>query len=327
MPTDTPLDARRLFIPFSALPSNGAPLSPESLLQTPFVPGVSVMTVGQAEGHSIFDDATNAYLPEWVDDKTLQSVVAVASQSASVRSKDGHWGGLNDTLGFLRSFRVDGLQVRADLTLYKTHAQFAHTCNLIGTVADTFGMSIDCARDHEIIDGKAFIRVTRLYSCDLVDAPAANKALFDNAPKPKSMPENATPPAPATPPAAPAAAPDTAAITAAVDAAIAPLKTDLATLTTKVNDLAAKVEAAPGGTPAPTDPPATPAMEALRADLNALQKKLDVAFSAKPGATPAGTPATDENADSPRAALLAKFRAETDPVKRAALAAQMRTLK
>lgn len=324
MPATAPLEIKRLFVPFNAL----APITPESLLTTPFVPGVSVMTIGQAEGHSVWDDKTNSPLPEWVDAATLQSIVVAASASASVRCKDGHYGDLQSTLGFLRGFRVDADKVRADLTLFKTHPEFPHTANLIGTVPDTFGLSLDVSRDHEIVDGKAFIRVTRIFSCDLVDAPAANKALFDNSPPTKSMPEPiVTPPAPTTPPAAPPAAPDTAAITAAVEAGIAPLKADFAALTTKVNDLAAKVEAAPGGTPAPTDPPAAPALQALRADLTALQNKLDAAFSAKPGAPPAGTPASDENADSPRAALLAKFRAEKDPHRRAAFAAELRNLK
>ena len=292
-----PLTIKPIFVPFAALAAQTT-LTKDALLANPFVPGVSMMTIGQAKGHSVWHEATEAYLPEWVDARTLQTIAEAAfAAGGKVRSKDGHYGGLGDSLGIIANIRVDGDKARGDLTLLNTYEEFEHLCNLIATAAETFGMSLDCCRDHEIVDGKAYIRVTEIFTCDLVDAPAANKALFDSQPKTKSMAEPTTPapaaPAASTPaPAAPAAAPDTAAITAAVEAGIAPLKADVAALTTKVNDLAAKVEAAPGTPPAaPAEPPVPPAMAALTQRLAALEAKQGIAAAAFSGAAPAATPA------------------------------------
>ena len=294
---EKPLEAPRFFIPFAAVPG----LSLEGLKASPIVPGVSVCTEGAADGHYAWD-ANDIPHPEVIDSTTLDTIITAAAAFANgVRVNNGHYSPVNEACGYLSAFTKDGVKLRANLTLFRSYNGFEHLAEIIATVPDTFGLSLDFDRTHEFRDdGKAYVRATQIISCDLVSAPAANRGLFDKPRTAKPMADPITPAtvAPATPtpaPAAPAAAPDTAAITAAVQAALAPIQTQLGELTTKVNSLAAKVEAAPAATPAPTDPPATPApaagMEALRAELTAMQRKLDVAFSAQPGATPAAAPA------------------------------------
>lgn len=295
---EKPLEAPRFFIPFAAVPG----LSLEGLKASPIVPGVSVCTEGAADGHYAWD-ANDMPHPEVIDSTTLDTIITAAAAFANgVRVNNGHYSPVNEACGYLSAFTKDGVKLRANLTLFRSYNGFEHLAEIIATVPDTFGLSLDFDRTHEFRDdGKAYVRAKQIISCDFVSAPAANRGLFDKPRTAKPMAEPTTPAAPAAPaaptpaPAAPAAAPDTAAITAAVQAALAPIQTQLGELTTKVNSLAAKVEAAPAATPAPTDPAATPApaagMEALRTELTAMQRKLDVAFSAQPGAAPAGTPA------------------------------------
>lgn len=284
-----------LFVPFAALVAQTT-LTKEALAANPFVPGVSMMTIGQAKGHSVWHEATESYLPEWVDARTLQTIADAAfAAGGKVRSKDGHYGGLGDSLGIIGNIRVDADKARGDLTLLNTYEEFEHLCNLIATAPETFGMSLDCCREHEIIDGKAFIRITEIFTCDLVDAPAANKSLFDSKQTPKPMAEPTTPapaaPAASTPaPAAPAATPDIATIIAE---ALKPLVTQIGEIQTKVNELSTAVAAS---TPAPAAPAATPAdpaaMSAIRDEFAALKTKVDAAYAAGAGAPPAAaTPA------------------------------------
>lgn len=289
---EKPLEAPRFFIPFAAVPG----LSLEGLKASPVVPGVSVCTEGAADGHYAWD-ANDIPHPEVIDSITLDTIITAAAAFANgVRVNNGHYSPVNEACGYLSGFTKDGAKLRANLTLFRSYEGFEHLAEIIATVPDTFGLSLDFDRTHEFkADGKAYVRATQIISCDLVSAPAANRGLFDKPRNAKPMADQTTPataaPAASTPAPA-AAAPDTAAITAAVQAALAPIQTQLSELTTKVNTVAAKVEGTPATTPAPTEPPAAPAaMQALREELTAMQRKLDVAFSAQPGATPAAAPA------------------------------------
>ena len=294
MPEKTgPLTIKPLFVPFAALAAQTT-LTKEALAANPFVPGVSLMTIGQAKGHSVWHEATESYLPEWVDARTLQTIADAAfAAGGKVRSKDGHYGGLGDSLGIIANIRVDADKARGDLTLLNTYEEFEHLCNLIATAPETFGMSLDCCREHEIIDGKAYIRITEIFTCDLVDAPAANKSLFDSKQKPNMAdPITPAPAAPAASTPAPAAtpAPDIATIIAD---ALKPLVTQIGEIQTKVNELST---AAAASTPAPAAPAATPAdpaaMSAIRDEVAALKTKVDAAYAAGAGAPPAAaTPA------------------------------------
>lgn len=292
---------QKLFFALSAV----AGLTVESLAANPLVPGVSVISVGPAKGHSAWDSVNDQSVPVWVDAVTLQTVAAAAALYAGgLRVNAGHFSEITEAAGRLVNFITDGPKLRADLSLFRTYSQFAHLCELIVTIPDTFGLSIDFEGEAEIKDGKALARCTEIFSCDLVPAPAANEGglfsrglspelvararrLFDSAPPaimadpvtppPAAPPASATPP-PATPPAVPAA-PDAKAITDAVTTALAPMletalnpvKTELAGIAARLTTVEASIAADADDAAAVEASPAPPAMKRHRKELVALK--------------------------------------------------------
>jgi hypothetical protein len=134
--------------------------------------GVSVVTEGEAKGHGLFIDAT-----------TLQTVKAAADEfKDGVAVKTDHGTGFSSIVGSLRSFTIDGPKLRSDLHLIKSHDEYETIVELSETQPSTFGLSMAFAYTREKIDGKDFVRVTDLFSVDLVDRPAANPGgLFSDA--------------------------------------------------------------------------------------------------------------------------------------------------
>lgn len=166
----------RVFLAFAA----PAGLSVDSLRENPLVPGVSVITEGPAAGHFKFDE-NDQPVPVWIDNITLQQVMAVAQEYRSgLRVNMNHWSTVLDAAGRLNNFRLDGQKLRADLTLLPTYEGFDHLTVLIAEMSDTFGLSIDFSGPSEIRDGKAFARCDEIYSADLVPNPAANQGLFSD---------------------------------------------------------------------------------------------------------------------------------------------------
>lgn len=126
--------------------------------------GVSVITEGPALGHGLTIDAT-----------TLAQVKACAESYADgLRVKMDHGTGFSEIVGVLRSFRIDGDQLRADLHLIKSHADFPKIVEMAETMPGAFGLSIVFSGSPEIQGETRFARCTEIYSCDLVDQPAAN---------------------------------------------------------------------------------------------------------------------------------------------------------
>jgi hypothetical protein len=142
------------------------------------VTGVSVMTVGEAEGHDV-----------WVDQHTLETVRRTAAQFAGgVKTKAEHSYGLDKIIGACRNFRLDGSQLRADLQLIRSHPAYNFIRELIEKQPSTFGLSISFSYVPEKIDNKVFVRVEDLYSVDLVERPACNPGgLFSTGPKPSGF--------------------------------------------------------------------------------------------------------------------------------------------
>lgn len=138
------------------------------------VSGVSVITIGEARGHYKMDDNGNV-VPMLVDSTTLQQVKACAEQyDGGLKVKLDHGSGAGDIIGVLKSFRIDGDKLRADLHLLETSPHRAYVLELAATMPDSVGLSIVFSGESEFRDGGAFARCTELYSCDLVDEPAAN---------------------------------------------------------------------------------------------------------------------------------------------------------
>src|SRR5688572_24527692 len=143
------------------------------------VRGVSVITANvEAKGHNLFTDR-----------KTLQSVFEVAKGfTDGVKVKADHGSGVGSIIGVLRNFRIEGDHLRADLHLVKSHRDLAYHAEIIQTQPSNIGLSIAFSYTTEVIDKKAFVRVTDLFSCDLVNSPAANpNGLFSTDTTPRTF--------------------------------------------------------------------------------------------------------------------------------------------
>ena len=131
------------------------------------IAGVSVITIGEAKGHGML-----------VDEQTLLEVKAAAeTYSGGLKVKTDHFSGINQIVGVLRNFAIDGDQLRADLYLLKNHDATPRIIEMAQLMPDTFGLSISFSGQHEESEsGTVFARCSEIYSADLVDQPAANGA-------------------------------------------------------------------------------------------------------------------------------------------------------
>jgi len=127
--------------------------------------GVSVITEGEAKGHAL-----------QIDSKTLEQVKACAETYADgLRVKMDHFTGIDAMVGVLKNFSIDGAQLRADMHLLKSHADFQKIMEMAETMPGAFGLSIAFSGAPEGgDDATRFARCTEIYSCDIVDIPAAN---------------------------------------------------------------------------------------------------------------------------------------------------------
>lgn len=321
---------RKIFLALADATASAPALTVEALQANPVVPGVSIISEGPAKGHSAFDESTSQMVPVWIDNLTLSGVATCAAQYAKgLRVNVSHFTGVLEACGYLTGFAVDGPKLRGTLNLFRSFSDFAHLLELIVTLPDTFGLSIDFEGVPEIRDGKAFARCETIYSCDLVPTPAANEGglfsadfpphviaalrrFFDTQTKPTTHKMDPTPdPAPTpTPKPNPALTPEqqTEAITQAVSAAVTkelePIKTELSALTQKVAALEAANTADPGADVAEGQAAAPAPMRAIRKELNALKssfadqgqklsRRLGLEFAARAGANPVDHPAPD----------------------------------
>lgn len=326
---------QKIFLAFAA--AAPVPLTLEGLRANPLVPGVAVISEGPARGHSCYDEVNGQMVPMWVDAITLQTVAdAAAAYASGLRVNAGHFTEITEAAARLNNFRIDGAEksgankLRGDLSLFRSYSRFDHLCELITTIPDTFGLSIDFEGPPEIRDGKGFARCVEIFSCDLVPTPAANEGglfsrdfsaaqlaqlrrFFDN-PATINMPDPANPPAtpPATPPANPPAnppatppAPDHAAITKAVtdalETALGPVKTELTGLTQRLAAVEAAQQADAADDAADETVAMPPPLKRLRKEVFTLQKQIGeqgrklaqrfgLEFAARAGTNPVENP-------------------------------------
>lgn len=127
--------------------------------------GVSVITSGvEAKGHGFS-----------IDHQTLESVMLCAeAYKDGVQVKVNHGTGFDSIVGSLRNFRIEGEKLLADLHLLKTHEMCPRVLEIAETMPASVGLSIAFSGVPEKKNGENFVRCTELYSCDLVDHPAAN---------------------------------------------------------------------------------------------------------------------------------------------------------
>jgi hypothetical protein len=134
--------------------------------------GVSMVTTGPVLGHGVY-----------ADEKTLETVLECADKyEGGLKVKMEHGTGSKDIVGVLREYRIDGDRLRADLHLLKNSPHFGHLLEMSEVMPGSFGLSISFSGDYETIElgtGDQAVKVEamrcrEIYSCDVVDAPAAN---------------------------------------------------------------------------------------------------------------------------------------------------------
>lgn len=137
--------------------------------QNGFIAGVSVISMGEASGHDMI-----------VDETTLSQVQKAASTyKKGLKVKADHYSGIQDIVGYLRNFRIDGQKLLADLQLLRTHPKRDYFLELAQEIDDNFGISISFMGKHESKDNVTYARCEKIYSADLVTEPAANHGLFE----------------------------------------------------------------------------------------------------------------------------------------------------
>lgn len=126
--------------------------------------GVSVITEGDALGHGMMIDAI-----------TIAGISEHAMMKPNgVKVMLDHDDGIENTIGRMINFAVDGIQLRADLQLLKAHSETPLIIEMAQTMPELFGMSISFSGTVEEIGGMYYVRCQELYSVDIVDMPAAN---------------------------------------------------------------------------------------------------------------------------------------------------------
>jgi hypothetical protein len=126
--------------------------------------GVSVITEGDALGHGVMIDAISIV--------TIRDCALIHPSGLKVMIN--HEDGIENTVGVLRNFVIDGIQLRADLQMLLSSDYTAQVLEMAQVMPESFGMSISFSGDLEEIGGLYYVRCMEIYSCDIVDMPAAN---------------------------------------------------------------------------------------------------------------------------------------------------------
>jgi hypothetical protein len=140
--------------------------------------GVKVMQIGEINDHRPFK----------VDEVTLSQVENLGNQpnkGVKVRLTHPEGDGLGSHLGRASNFYIEGDSVRADLQIAKSaqHSPMGNMYEYFFTLAEedpeAFGMSISAVLDGSAMEsdqsGIAPLRVSKLYSVDVVGEPAATR--------------------------------------------------------------------------------------------------------------------------------------------------------
>jgi phage head maturation protease len=231
-------------------------------------PGISVITAGPALGHDMMIDA-----------ETLNQVQLLGEASEPVKVLADHSNQIDRIIGMLYAFRIDGNRVRADLELLSNHPDVEYFSELIQKLPDQIGFSISFSGiPDEDENGTRLARVSDLLSVDLVTEAAANASVY-SAPvdtRTRLMTETKTEATIAAPEVAPVPAPEAPAFDA--QAAIATLTSRLDEVFAKIGEIAGRLSA-PVAEPAPEPTPAVaPAELAAKVE----ETKLEAARAVAP---------------------------------------------
>lgn len=181
---------RLSFARFQALPDKDKP---------GFYAGVLIIEKGPAKGHYAvkeeggkvvnYDGNNPEHLklqkyPIQIGDVTLDDVLRCGNEADNVKCKLDHGATVRDIVGDYATFKRDGDQVRADLSLMESTPHRAYVEEIITKYSKKIGNSIDFDYVYDIKGNVAVARCVKLNSVDIVDAPAATNSLFQEQPNP-----------------------------------------------------------------------------------------------------------------------------------------------
>jgi hypothetical protein len=153
--------------------------------------GVSIIQEGPALGHGTVVDRT-----------TLSQVKKLAQAKGKLKAKTDHFGSVLAAFGWFQNFRIRSDKLLGDLHLLEKFEGREQLLELISEMPEHFGVSIFFREDAPEMNAEkgALVRVSDLFSADLVDMPAANRdGLFSEKIDSESVCMAKDPPA--TPPA------------------------------------------------------------------------------------------------------------------------------
>jgi hypothetical protein len=151
--------------------------------------GVSLITQGPVSGHDV-----------WADVTTLQTLMASAqTYQGGLKVKLNHSDNVADIVGYIDNFQItpgsniddvnddvdpnydpededDFAHLRGDLHLLENSPSADYVMELASTIPESIGLSVAFSYDVEKVTGLALpaVRCVEIFSCDLVDSPAAN---------------------------------------------------------------------------------------------------------------------------------------------------------
>ena len=134
-----------------------------------------MITEGPVRGHSSWNAKRAQAVPMYADATTLKQVKACAEQfEGGLKVKLNHGAGAEGIIGSLKGFSINGSKLTADLYLLSKAERRDYVLELAEKMPESCGLSIAFTGQDEPGEDKAFARCTEIYSCDLVDEPAAN---------------------------------------------------------------------------------------------------------------------------------------------------------
>ena len=154
------MSAKRSLTYFQVLPQNAVDQAAGT------ISGVSILTIGPALGHGIQIDQTG-----------LEMCLAACQARGNVKLIDRHDAEFDGIVGAISNFRIEGNQVKGDVSLLDNHPMRARVLEVASKLASEFGLSIECDSlhvDNPEGEGKLF-RCSDVDAVALVPRPAANK--------------------------------------------------------------------------------------------------------------------------------------------------------
>jgi hypothetical protein len=160
--------------------------------ESALISGVSIISTGEAKGHTDFDTNGNP-AQVYIDGTTLDMVAQLIAGfgDEGIKVKVDHWSGFDGIVGTIHNCSIVDGKIRGDLQLLESHPAKDRILEMAESMPSQFGLSISFSGQNDfgalkdsdgndVLDGEgkaiavAYARPSELFSVDLVDAPAAN---------------------------------------------------------------------------------------------------------------------------------------------------------